>query len=141
MSSGMGLDRFVEAQEGIYEQALAELREGKKRSHWMWFVFPQIAGLSLSATGRFFEIADLAEAKTYLAHDLLGRRLVECTEAMQSHAGRISAEAVLGPIDALKFCSSMTLFEAAGGGEPFAGAIAAFYGERRDSSTLDLLGL
>src|SRR5690242_14009957 len=76
------LARFVEAQDGVYPQALAELRGGAKHSHWMWFVFPQIAGLSLSATGRFFGISGLPEAQAYLAHRVLGPRLAECTEAM-----------------------------------------------------------
>ena len=135
----VGLDRFVEAQEGVYEQALAELRDGAKRSHWMWFIFPQIAGLSLSATGRFFELRDLAEAQAYLAHDLIGPRLAECTSAVLGWAGRMSAPAMLGPIDALKLCSSMTLFEATGGGPDFAAVLDVFYSGRRDPATLDLL--
>jgi len=136
----MGLDRFVEAQESVYELALAELRDGAKRSHWMWFIFPQIAGLSLSATGRFFELRDLAEAQAYLAHEILGPRLAECTTAVLGWAGRLSAPAMLGPIDALKLRSSMTLFEAAGGGPDFAAVLDAFYDGKRDPATLDLLG-
>jgi uncharacterized protein (DUF1810 family) len=133
------LARFVEAQDGVYAQALAELRAGAKTSHWMWFVFPQIVGLSLSATGRFFGLAGLAEAKAYCAHPLLGPRLAECTGAMLGWAGQRSAAAILGPIDALKFRSSMTLFEAAGGGEAFANALDAFCDGQRDPATLELL--
>jgi uncharacterized protein (DUF1810 family) len=133
------LARFVEAQDGVYPHALAELRAGSKQSHWMWFVFPQIVGLSLSATGRFFGIAGLDEARAYLAHPLLAPRLAEATEAMLGWAGKRSAPAILGPIDALKFRSSMTLFEAAAGGSLFARALDAFCGGQRDEATLELL--
>ncbi|MBW8785633.1 MAG: DUF1810 domain-containing protein [Novosphingobium sp.] len=135
-----GLDRFVPAQEGIYEQALTELRAGAKRSHWIWFVFPQLAGLGRSETARFYAIADAAEARAYLAHRLLGLRLAKCTDAMLGWAGRRSAQDILGPVDALKFASSMTLFEACGGGERFGKALDAFHGGERDRRTLDLLG-
>ncbi|MDE8650242.1 DUF1810 domain-containing protein [Novosphingobium album (ex Liu et al. 2023)] len=135
-----GLARFVAAQAPVYRQALAELRAGEKRGHWMWFIFPQIAGLGHSATARFFAIADRAEARAYLAHDVLGPRLGECTDAMLGWAGQRDAAAILGPIDALKFASSMTLFEAAGGDVRFARAIAAFHGGARDERTLALLG-
>jgi uncharacterized protein (DUF1810 family) len=137
-----GLDRFVEAQRPTYATALAELRAGAKRSHWMWFVFPQIAGLGRSETARFYAIRDLAEAHAYLAHPLLGSRLLEATEAMLAQAGAKTAEAVLGPLDALKLASSMTLFEAATDADearPFARCLDAFFGGRRDTATLDLL--
>ena len=138
-----GLDRFVEAQRDSYAAALAELRAGAKCSHWMWFVFPQIAGLGRSETARFYAIRDLAEARAYLAHPLLGSRLLEVTEAMLAQAGAETAEAVLGPIDALKLASSMTLFEVAAGdaGEarPFARCLEAFFNGRRDAITLDIL--
>lgn len=113
------------------------MRAGAKRSHWMWFVFPQIAGLGRRPTARLYAIADLAEARAYLAHPVLGPRLLECTEAMLGWAGRRSAEAILGPIDALKFKSSMTLFEAAAE-EParFAAALNAFYAGEHDAATL-----
>lgn len=135
------LERFVEAQAPIYAQALAELRAGGKRSHWMWFVFPQIAGLGQSPAARFYAIADLAEARAYLAHPLLGPRLIECAEAMLAHAGT-PAEAILGGIDAIKLRSSMTLFEAAARGEArsrFAAVLDAFYGGERDPATLQRL--
>lgn len=135
----MGLERFVEAQRGSYGQALEELRRGRKASHWMWFVFPQIAGLGRSETARFYAIRDLAEARAYLAHPLLGPRLGECVEALLGHAGE-SAEAILGGVDAVKLRSSMTLFEAAGGGPGFAACLHAFFGGARDAETLRLIG-
>ncbi len=138
-----GLERFVRAQDegGAYRQALAELQAGAKRSHWMWFVFPQLAGLGHSPTARYFALADAAEARDYLAHEVLGSRLRSCAEAMLGWAGQRSAEAILGGIDALKLASSMTLFEAVAGeaGAPFAAVLESFYGSRRDRLTLDLL--
>jgi len=132
-----GLARFVGAQQDSYARALAELRTGRKAGHWMWFVFPQIAGLGRSATAQFYAIADRAEAHAYARHPLLGTRLRECTEAMLGWAGRRSAEDILGGIDALKFASSMTLFEAcADDRAPFAAALDAFYAGKRDPATL-----
>ncbi|ATY32760.1 DUF1810 domain-containing protein [Sphingomonas psychrotolerans] len=134
------LERFVDAQQCVYPQALAELRDGRKRSHWMWFVFPQIAGLGHSETARFYAIADLAEARAYLAHPLLGARLVEATDAVLAHAGHTTAEAMFGGIDAVKLRSSMTLFEAAAGRETrFAAVLDKFYGGVRDPETLQRL--
>ncbi len=135
------LDRFVEAQAQVYDAALAELRRGAKRGHWIWFVFPQIAGLGMSATSRTYAIRSLAEAQAYLAHPLLGARLRECTGAVLSHHGR-SAAAMLGGIDATKLRSSMTLFEfAAGGdGELFGQCLDSFFDGSRDEATLRLLG-
>ena len=131
----MSLDRFVGAQEeGVYARALAELRTGRKESHWMWFVFPQIAGLGRSETARFYAIASLDEARAYLAHPVLGPRLVEATETIVSASG--TAEAILGPVDALKLRSSMTLFEAvAEEPAPFRAALDRFGGER-DAETV-----
>jgi uncharacterized protein (DUF1810 family) len=107
----MDLERFVTAQDsaGTYRRAVAELRNGRKTSHWMWFVFPQIAGLGRSAMAQAYAIGDLAEAQAYLAHPVLGPRLVECAEIVASHRGR-SAEQIFGGIDAIKLRSSMTLF-------------------------------
>ena len=136
--AGIDLERFVAAQAPVYGQALAELRRGRKESHWMWFVFPQIAGLGRSPTAVRYAIASLAEARAYLAHPLLGPRLVESAEAMLAHRGR-GAEAILGPIDAVKLRSSMTLFEAAAEGaarKPFAACLDAFCGGARDPVTL-----
>ena len=135
-----GLERFVEAQRSIYDQALAELHAGSKRSHWMWFLFPQLAGLGRSPTARLYAIADLPEARDFLAHPILGPRLAECTDAMLDWAGRKSAVAILGPVDALKFRSSMTLFEAAApADERFDRALESFYGGERDAATLERL--
>ena len=106
----------------------------------MWFVFPQIAGLGRSSTARFYAIADRAEAGTYDRHALLGPRLRECTEAMLAWAGKRGAERILGPVDALKFRSSMTLFEAcAADPAPFAAALEGFYAGERDTATLERL--
>jgi uncharacterized protein (DUF1810 family) len=135
-----GLKRFVEAQQGIYDHALAELRAGRKSSHWIWFVFPQLAGLGHSPTAKFYAIADATEAAAYLGYPPLANRLAECTDAVLAWEGKRDAEAILGHTDALKFRSSMTLFEAAGGGDRFARALDAFYGGERDAATLDLLG-
>lgn len=133
------LSHFVTAQEGIYPAALAELRAGRKTSHWMWFVFPQIAGLGRSETARFYAIAGRGEARAYLAHPVLGPRLAEAAAAMLVHRGT-PAEAILGPVDAMKLRSSMTLFEAvAEDPAPFAKVIEAFFDGARDTATLDLL--
>jgi uncharacterized protein (DUF1810 family) len=106
----------------------------------MWFVFPQLAGLGRSETARFYALSGLGEAQAYAAHELLGPRLRECTDAMLGWAGRRSAEAILGGIDALKFASCMTLFEAACPDQPrFGAALDAFYGGQRDETTLELL--
>jgi uncharacterized protein (DUF1810 family) len=136
-----GLERFVEAQRPVYDQALAELSGGVKRSHWMWFVFPQIAGLGRSPTAQRYAIRDEVEARSYLTHPLLGARLRECTAAMLGWAGRRSAEAILGSVDALKFASSMTLFDAVADepDNPFARALAAFNAGERDPLTLERL--
>ncbi len=103
------LSRFVEAQAGTYDQALAELRAGRKTGHWMWFVFPQVAGLGRSPTAQHYAISRLDEARAYLAHPVLGPRLVECAQALLDLPGA-DAVAVLGSIDAVKLRSSMTLF-------------------------------
>lgn len=134
------LERFVAAQQGVYAHALGELRRGRKQSHWMWFVFPQIAGLGRSAMARLYAIVSAEEARAYLSHPLLAPRLDECTEAMLANRGR-SAEAILGAEDAIKFRSSMTLFEAvAGRPEAFAAALDAFCSGERDGATLRLIG-
>jgi uncharacterized protein (DUF1810 family) len=136
----LALARFVEAQQGIYERALAELRGGTKSSHWIWFIFPQLAGLGSSPTAKFYAITDRREAEAYLSYAPLESRLAESTRAMLEWAGRRSAEDILGQVDAMKFKSSMTLFEAAGGGELYARALDTFYGGERDAKTLELLG-
>ena len=134
------LDRFVDAQAGVWAQVLAELKAGRKTSHWMWFVFPQIAGLGRSETARFYAISDVTEARAYLAHPLLGARLREAAAALLAHRGR-SAEAMLGGIDAIKLRSSMTLFEAVAPDEPvFAAVLDAFFSGQRDPETVRRIG-
>ncbi|HEX5184110.1 MAG TPA: DUF1810 domain-containing protein [Allosphingosinicella sp.] len=135
------LARFVDAQAPVYARALAELRGGRKKSHWMWFVFPQLAGLGHSDRALFYAIGSRDEARAYLIHPLLGPRLAECTEAALLHSGR-GAEAIFGPVDAMKFRSSMTLFEAAAQDKrtgTFAAALDSFFGGVRDAVTLGLL--
>lgn len=137
--SAFDLERFVAAQEDSYARALAELRHGRKASHWMWFIFPQIAGLGSSPRARFYAIASAEEARAYLAHPLLGARLRAATQAVLAHRGE-RAETILGSVDALKFRSSMTLFDAvAEESEPFATALTFFYAGKKDRATLALL--
>ncbi len=139
MSMGMTdpLHRFVDAQRDSYAGALAELRAGSKHGHWMWFVFPQIRGLGASAMAQHYAIADLAEARAYLAHPLLGSRLIESTEALLPHRGHAIVR-ILGSIDAMKLRSSMTLFEVAADGHApsFAAILDGFYDGERDQATL-----
>lgn len=133
------LNRFVEAQEGIYEGALSELRKGRKNGHWMWFIFPQFQGLGASPTSKYFAIRSLKEARAYLANPRLGSRLLECTKAVLSHTG-VTAEEIFGYPDVLKFCSSMTLFERASAEDSlFSEVLEKYYKGKRDSKTLKLL--
>ncbi len=130
------LTRFVEAQAPVYEQVLLELRAGRKRSHWMWFIFPQVAGLGHSPMAQRFAISGADEARAYLDHPLLGARIRECTETMLAHSQR-SAHAILGSPDDLKFHSSMTLFAAVEKkGSPFEQALRVFYDGKPDEATL-----
>ena len=131
------LDRFVRAQDPVWDDVLDELRTGRKRSHWMWFVFPQIAGLGRSPTARRYAIAFRAEAEAYLDHPVLGPRLMEATGAAIPHGGD-GPRAVFGTPDDLKFVSSMTLFDAVRPGDAFARALTAF-GASRDTATLERL--
>ena len=135
------LRRFVEAQARVYDIAFDEIANGRKRSHWMWFVFPQLRGLGRSSTAQIYGIGSLAEARAYLAHPLLGPRLRECVEATLEHSGRPLID-IFGSPDDLKFRSSMTLFaRAAGPGESlFQAAIDHLCGGRPDATTLELLG-
>ena len=136
MSDPFKLQRFVEAQDGVYEGALAELRAGRKRGHWIWFILPQLRGLGRSAMAEYYGIAGLEEATAYLAHPLLGPRLRDCVEAVLSHAKTSSAEEMLGPVDAMKLRSCLTLFAEAGGDDVFERALSAFFGGRRDEATM-----
>ncbi|KAF0125909.1 MAG: hypothetical protein FD152_2693 [Xanthobacteraceae bacterium] len=134
------LERFVAAQDPLFEQVIAELANGAKTSHWMWFVFPQLAGLGTSAMSQRYALSGLDEAEAYLAHPVLGPRLLMAM-AMMMAARPKSAEAILGPVDAAKLRSSMTLFAvAAADPEPFVGLLDAFYGGAPDPATLKLLG-
>lgn len=138
MTDPFNLQRFVDAQVGVYEMALAELCAGQKQSHWMWFIFPQLRGLGLSPTARRYGIDSSYEAKAYLDHALLGTRLCDCVEALLRWQGR-PAEQILGSVDALKLRSSMTLFDQVEPGALFAKVLEAFYGGDRDQRTLALL--
>ena len=130
------LERFVEAQDGVYERVCEELRGGEKRSHWMWFIFPQIRGLGRSPMAERFAIGSLEEARAYLAHSLLGERLRECTRLVNAVEGK-SASEIFGFPDDLKFCSTMTLFwRAEQGGGDFREALEKYFGGKEDEGTV-----
>ena len=135
------LARFVDAQKPVYETALSELRRGRKTSHWMWFIFPQVAGLGYSAMSQRYAISGLDEAKAYLAHPVLGSRLRECAETALAVEGR-SASAIFGSPDDMKLQSSMTLFaQADGDGSVFGKVLEKYYGGEMDGQTLELLAV
>jgi uncharacterized protein (DUF1810 family) len=134
-----GLERFVEAQAEVYDRALAEIKRGDKRSHWMWFIFPQIDGLGHSSTAQFFAIKSVDEAKAYLAHAVLGPRLIECSTVLLQLKG-LSASDIFGFPDDLKLRSSMTLFASVS--EPdsvFSRVLQHYYQGQPDEKTLELL--
>ncbi|HEX9136493.1 MAG TPA: DUF1810 domain-containing protein [Nitrospirota bacterium] len=134
------LNRFIGAQEGIYDRVLAELRGGLKRSHWMWFIFPQIDGLGFSSTTRHYAIKSVEEARRYLGHPVLGARLVECTEAVLAVQGR-SVSDIFGYPDDMKLQSSMTLFAlVAGPRSVFERVLEKYYQGKRDARTLQIVG-
>jgi uncharacterized protein (DUF1810 family) len=136
-----GLQRFLDAQEGVHDQALSELRAGRKQSHWMWFVFPQVAGLGRSSTAQHYAIGSLDKAQAYLEHPVLGTRLVECARAVLSHRERTARE-ILGSPDDLKLRSSVTLFDRVSGADPvFREVLDAFFDGEPDPRTLEILGL
>ena len=135
--SAISLQRFLDSQAPVYAQALHELECGHKQSHWMWFIFPQPRGLGRSATAQFYGFADAQEALAYARHPVLGARLRACTQAMLQHAGQPASD-ILGAVDALKFCSCMSLFSLLVPREPlFAEALRAFCGGREDPAVLD----
>ena len=135
------LDRFLDAQRGDYATALAEVRRGRKTSHWMWYIFPQIAGLGQSSTARYYSIRDLEEAREYYAHPVLGQRLREISGALLALRGS-DPVAVFGGIDSMKLKSSMTLFALAAPDDPlFQQVLDKYYGGERDALTLRILGL
>jgi uncharacterized protein (DUF1810 family) len=133
------LGRFTKAQEDIYERALAELRAGRKRSHWMWYVFPQFDGLGFSSTTKWYSIKSLEEARQYLSHPVLGPRLEECVGAILAVDGRSAAE-IFGSPDDMKLQSSLTLFACVSGpGSPFVLALDKYFHGQKDTRTLELL--
>ena len=135
------LGRFVRAQEADYERALAEIKSGRKRSHWMWYIFPQLDGLGFSATAKRYSIKSLAEATVYLEHPILGPRLLECAEAVFSVEGRSAAE-IFGSPDDLKLRSCATLFACVSpAGSVFDRLLDKYYRGERDRQTLQLLGI
>jgi uncharacterized protein (DUF1810 family) len=136
-----GLARFLVAQEGEYDAALEEIRGGRKRSHWMWYMFPQLDGLGVSSTSRLYAIKGLDEARAYLAHPILGPRLLECAEATVGVEGRTARE-VFGSPDDMKLRSCATLFACVSPpGSVFERLLAKYYGGRRDEKTLAMLGV
>jgi len=139
MNDPYRLSRFVEAQEPVYETVLRELEHGRKESHWMWFIFPQIAGLGHSPTAQRFAISSLDEARAYLAHPLLGSRLIQCTRTVNAVRDR-TAHQIFGSPDDMKLRSSMTLFrEAASDPVPFTTAIDRYFDGEADQRTLDIV--
>ena len=134
------LNRFITAQERSYDAALSEIRSGRKRTHWMWYIFPQIDGLGRSSTAQYYAISDLQEAKEYYAHPVLGPRLVEISEALLSLDGD-NATTVMGYPDDLKLKSSMTLFAIASGNPVFTKVLDKYFDGRQDRWTVKILGL
>lgn len=133
------LQRFIDGQDGLFEDALAEIAAGSKQTHWMWFIFPQLAGLGHSHTTQFYAISSLSEASAYLAHPLLGYRLRQSVEALLAWSEHRTAEQILGTIDAIKLRSSLTLFDQVAPGDIFARGLAVFFEGRPDARTLALL--
>jgi uncharacterized protein (DUF1810 family) len=140
MADEFNLNRFVSAQEPVYDAVLRELEAGEKTSHWMWFIFPQLRGLGRSSTASFYGIASEAEASAYWRHPLLGKRLADCCSAILRIERKTALE-VFGSPDDMKLRSSMTLFERAVPGEPvFAQVLKRYFNGHRDARTLELLG-
>lgn len=140
MADPFNLQRFVDAQRPVYDQVVHELRQGDKRTHWMWFIFPQIQGIGSSPTAQHYAISGIDEARSYLLHPVLGQRLRECTEIVNGLEGR-SLDDIFGYPDNLKFRSSMTLFQAAAeDGAVFERALRKFCGGEMDPLTLARLG-
>ena len=138
MTDPFDLERFVRAQDPVFRAVEAELARGRKQTHWMWFVFPQISGLGSSAMSQRYAIGSRAEAKAYLAHPVLGARLIECTGLVLAVQGR-SINAILGAPDDAKFRSSMTLFGAVSDEPIFGAALARYFAGERDAATLEIL--
>ncbi|MBR0715949.1 DUF1810 domain-containing protein [Bradyrhizobium liaoningense] len=138
MTATFDLNRFVEAQDGVYPGVLAELAGGRKRSHWMWFIFPQVTGLGFSAMSQRYAIGSREEAEAYLAHPLLGPRLLECTGLVLAVKDR-TINGIMGSPDDVKLRSSMTLFAAVSDNPVFDRTLAKYFGGERDRATLDIL--
>lgn len=138
MTDPFDLERFVRAQDPVYGDVQGELTRGRKQSHWMWFVFPQVAGLGFSAMSQRYAITSRAEAQAYLAHPILGPRLIECTRLVLAVEGR-TINAILGAPDDAKFRSSMTLFDAVSDEPVFDEALARYFSDKRAQATLDIL--
>jgi uncharacterized protein (DUF1810 family) len=135
----MDLDRFITAQQKVYPQALAEIRQGRKTSHWMWFIFPQLKGLGQSSNALYYGITDLAEATAYLRHPVLGPRLVEISQALLPLPGK-NATTVMGSPDDVKLCSSMTLFSQVPEADPvFMQVLEKYFQGKEDFRTIALL--
>jgi uncharacterized protein (DUF1810 family) len=132
------LGRFVEAQQPVFETALGEIRRGRKRSHWMWYIFPQFRGLGRSEMARYYSIRSRAEADAFVSHALLGERLRACVTALQDLPSSNPVD-VFGEVDAMKLRSSLTLFEAVSGNPLFSAALNRWFGGSRDDVTLQLL--
>jgi uncharacterized protein (DUF1810 family) len=136
MADNYNLQRFVDAQHSVFDSVIAELKQGRKRGHWIWFIFPQLKGLGHSANSEFFGIASVQEAAAYLEHPVLGRRLIECTQLINAIEGR-SAEDIFGDIDAIKFRSSMTLFaKATPNNQIFLDALTKYFAGESDPLTV-----
>jgi len=140
MTDPFNLQRFVQAQDPVIDEVMDELRAGRKQSHWMWFVFPQLRGLGRSPTAVHYALSGAGEARAYLLHPTLAKRLGTCCRLLLALPGD-SPEAVFGPIDAMKLCSSMTLFASVSGKPVFTDVLSKFFGGRADRATLDLLGV
>ena len=133
------LQRFIDAQQGVFPTTVAELSAGSKQSHWMWFIFPQLAGLGRSPTAQLYAISGVDEARAYLGHPLLGPRLRQSTEMLIRWTGERSVGQILGPVDSMKLRSSLTLFDRVAPDDVFASALAAFFDGQADERTLALL--
>lgn len=131
-----GLQRFIEAQNDSYDQALKEIRNGRKLTHWIWYIFPQIKGLGFSYNSEYYGITSLQEARDYLENELLRKRFFEITESLLMHKGK-DIESIMGDIDSLKLKSSMTLFDAVQPGSVFGEVLDEFYGGERCRRTLE----
>jgi uncharacterized protein (DUF1810 family) len=138
MAESFDLERFIRAQERCYEDVLEELRRGRKESHWIWYIFPQVRGLGFSRLSYEYGIASREEAEAYLAHPILGPRLIECTQLVNQVQGS-SIQEIFGSLDAMKFRSSMTLFNAVSDNPVFKAVLDKYFAGRPDQSTLDRL--